>query len=140
MRWPLSSYVGLIDSWEVWMSLAWTPLSFNVVMRALALSLLAARASLALAERVSTPRTTRRVSGVPLTSPTPRAAMEGRPLSDDTVAAGEAPAALGSLLAQPARAMAATAAMAVADSRERERSMGASGKRGSMPRWTARGP
>src|SRR2546423_795682 len=83
------------------MSLAWTPLSFNVLMRALALSLLAARASLALAERVSTPRTTRRVSGVPFTSPTPRAAMDGRPVSVDTVAAGGAPAALRSPFAAP---------------------------------------
>src|SRR2546423_9235006 len=96
------------------MSLAWTPLSFNVLMRALALSLLAARASLALAERVSTPRTTRRVSGVPFTSPTPRAAMDGRPLSLDTAAAGAAPAVPGSLLAEPGMARTATAAAAAA--------------------------
>src|SRR5258705_10243830 len=93
------------------MSLAATPFCFRVSMRALALSLLAARASLALAERVSTPRTTWRVSGVPFTRPTPRAAIEGRlppPLSVDTAAA----AGFGSLLAQPARARTATATAA----------------------------
>src|SRR5258708_18319343 len=97
------------------MSLAATPFCFRVSMRALALSLLAARASLALAERVSTPRTTWRVSGVPFTRPTPRAAIEGRlppPLSVDT--AGAAPAGFGSLLAQPARARTARAATAAA--------------------------
>src|SRR4051812_7219410 len=115
------------------MSLAATPLSFRVEMRALALSLLAARASLALGERVSTPRTTRRVSGVPFTRPTPRAAMEGRPLSVDTLAAGAAPAAFGSLLAQPARARAATAARATAGRGGRGRQMGG-------PRGGGRGP
>src|SRR2546430_11755105 len=106
------------------MSLAWTPLSFNVLMRALALSLLAARASLALAERVSTPRTTRRVSGVPFTSPTPRAAMDGRPVSVDTVAAGAAPGAFRPLFAQPGRAKGATGAPAATRQMGRARSLG----------------
>ena len=118
------------------MSLASTPLSFKVEMRALALSLLAARASLALAERVSTPSTTWRVSGVPFTIPTPRAAIEGRPLSVDTEAAGVAPAAFPSLLAQPARARTATATTAATVRAGRARSMGASGDGGSMPGLT----
>src|SRR5258706_380984 len=70
------------------MSLASTPFDFNVSIRALALSLFWARASLALAELVSTPSTTRSVSGVPFTMPTPREAMVGRPLSVVTLAAG----------------------------------------------------
>src|SRR5438105_4293233 len=105
------------------MSLASTPFCFKVLMSVLALSLLAARASLALGACVSAPRTTRSVSGVPLTSPTPRAAMVGRPLSVATVAAGAAPAALPPLRAQPARVRAATAATAAAVRAGRARSM-----------------
>src|SRR5207247_43765 len=55
------------------MSLASIPFPFNVSTSALAFWLFWARASLALGDWVSTPSTTRRVSGVPLTRPAPRA-------------------------------------------------------------------
>src|SRR5437899_903681 len=120
------------------MSLASTPFDFNVLMRALALSLFWARASLALAELVSTPSTTRSVSGVPLTRPTPRAAMVGRPLSVETLAAGAAPAVLVPVWPQADRARAAAAARATAVRVGRAR-MATSVDERSTPAWTAPG-
>src|SRR2546423_909689 len=112
MRRPWLSYVGLIDSCDVWMSFVSTPCCFTVSISELALALFCASASLALADCVSTPSTTRKVSGVPFTSPTPRAAIVGRPLSVETFAAGAAPAGFVPSLAHPASARPATAATA----------------------------